>query len=180
MIFNQFFAPILKKDNYIQTSKYTLLSFVPVNLLEQFQRLANFYFLCLLVLQFIPFISSLTPVTTAVPLIGVLLLTAIKDAYDDFVSSPCFLCRFHSNWRRFLDSFFLQHIQQRHRSDSQVNNRKSHVLLNGKSVEERWHKVQVGDIIRMENDQFIAADLLLLTTSEPNGLCYIETAELDG
>jgi hypothetical protein len=57
-----------------------------VNLIEQFQRLANFYFLCLLVLQFIPFISSLTPVTTAVPLIGVLLLTAIKDAYDDFVS----------------------------------------------------------------------------------------------
>ena len=36
--------------------------------------------------QVIPVISSLTPVTTAVPLIGVLSLTALKDAYDDIVS----------------------------------------------------------------------------------------------
>lgn len=73
-------------NNYIKTSKYTVLTFLPLNLFEQFQRLANFYFLCLLVLQLIPAISSLTPITTALPLIGVLGLTAIKDAYDDFVS----------------------------------------------------------------------------------------------
>lgn len=59
---------------------------MPLNLLEQFQRIANFYFLCLLVLQLIPAISSLTPITTVIPLIGVLMLTAIKDAYDDLVS----------------------------------------------------------------------------------------------
>lgn len=73
------------QNNLIKTSKYTVLTFLPLNLFEQFQRLANFYFLCLLVLQMIPAISSLTPVTTALPLIGVLGLTAIKDAYDDFV-----------------------------------------------------------------------------------------------
>ncbi|KAK6631413.1 hypothetical protein RUM44_005940 [Polyplax serrata] len=140
-------------NNYIKTSKYSLLTFLPLNLFEQFQRLANFYFLCLLVLQVIPAISSLTPITTAVPLIGVLSLTAIKDAYDDF---------------------------QRHRNDSQVNKRRSKVLRNGKLVEEKWAQVQVGDVIRMENNQFVAADVLLLSTSEPNGLCYIETAELDG
>lgn len=78
------------QNNYIKTSKYTVLTFLPLNLFEQFQRLANFYFLCLLVLQLIPAISSLTPVTTALPLIGVLGLTAIKDAYDDIVSLYCF------------------------------------------------------------------------------------------
>lgn len=140
-------------NNYIKTSKYTILTFLPLNLFEQFQRLANFYFLCLLVLQMIPAISSLTPVTTALPLIGVLGLTAIKDAYDDF---------------------------QRHMSDSHVNNRKSQAVQNGRLIQERWSAVQVGDVIRMDNDQFVAADILLLTSSEPNGLCYIETAELDG
>ncbi|XP_052869417.1 phospholipid-transporting ATPase ID [Anopheles cruzii] len=140
-------------NNYIKTSKYSILTFLPLNLLEQFQRLANFYFLCLLILQLIPAISSLTPVTTAIPLIGVLMLTAIKDAYDDF---------------------------QRHMSDSQVNNRRSKALRHGKLVDERWSGVQVGDIIRMDNDQFVAADILLLSSSEPNGLCFIETAELDG
>lgn len=79
-------ACLYLQNNYIKTSKYSVLTFLPLNLFEQFQRLANFYFLCLLVLQVIPAISSLTPITTAVPLIGVLALTAVKDAYDDFVS----------------------------------------------------------------------------------------------
>ncbi|CAG9566196.1 unnamed protein product [Danaus chrysippus] len=140
-------------NNYIKTSKYSIITFLPLNLLEQFQRLANFYFLCLLVLQLIPAISSLTPITTAIPLIGVLALTAVKDAYDDF---------------------------QRHQNDSQVNHRRAKTLRNGKLVEEKWASVQVGDVIRLENDQFVAADILLLSSSEPNGLCYIETAELDG
>jgi len=140
-------------NNFIKTSKYTLLTFIPLNLFEQFQRAANFYFLCLLILQLIPEITSLTPVTTAVPLVGVLSLTAIKYAYDDVA---------------------------RHRTDRTVNNRKSQVLRKGYLVEEKWHRVQVGDVIRMENNSFIAADILLLSSHNPNGLCYIETAELDG
>ncbi|XP_050653086.1 probable phospholipid-transporting ATPase IM isoform X5 [Macaca thibetana thibetana] len=140
-------------DNRIHTSKYNILTFLPINLFEQFQRVANAYFLCLLILQLIPEISSLTWFTTIVPLVLVITMTAVKDATDDYF---------------------------RHKSDNQVNNRQSEVLIDSKLQNEKWMNVKVGDIIKLENNQFVAADLLLLSSSEPHGLCYVETAELDG
>uniref|UniRef100_A0A8C3SAJ8 P-type ATPase N-terminal domain-containing protein n=1 Tax=Chelydra serpentina TaxID=8475 RepID=A0A8C3SAJ8_CHESE len=140
-------------SNCIQTSKYNIVTFLPVNLFEQFQEVANTYFLFLLILQLIPQISSLSWFTTIVPLVLVLTITAVKDATDDYF---------------------------RHKSDNQVNNRQSQVLINGTLRQEQWMNVRVGDIIKLENNHFVAADLLLLSSSEPHGLCYIETAELDG
>ncbi|XP_058150160.1 probable phospholipid-transporting ATPase IM [Dasypus novemcinctus] len=140
-------------DNRIHTSKYNILTFLPINLFEQFQRVANAYFLFLLILQLIPEISSLTWFTTIVPLVLVITMTAVKDATDDYF---------------------------RHKSDNQVNNRQSEVLIDNKLQNEKWMNVRVGDIIKLENNQFVAADLLLLSSSEPHGLCYVETAELDG
>ncbi|KAM4567722.1 phospholipid-transporting ATPase ID isoform 2-T2 [Fundulus diaphanus] len=140
-------------SNCIMTSKYNILTFLPVNLFEQFQEVANTYFLFLLILQLIPQISSLSWFTTIVPLALVLSITAVKDATDDYF---------------------------RHKSDNQVNNRQSQVLIRGSLQNEKWMNVKVGDIIKLENNQFVAADLLLLSSTEPHGLCYIETAELDG
>uniref|UniRef100_A0A7N8X5J6 Phospholipid-transporting ATPase n=1 Tax=Mastacembelus armatus TaxID=205130 RepID=A0A7N8X5J6_9TELE len=73
-------------NNAIKTSKYNIFTFLPLNLYEQFRRLANAYFLFLFFLQLIPQISSLPWFTTAVPLILVLAMTAVKDASDDIVS----------------------------------------------------------------------------------------------
>ena len=50
-------------------------------------------------------------------------------------------------------------LQKRHRNDNQVNNRLSFVLRDGEIVEEKWHKVVVGDIIKMENNQFVAVSI---------------------
>uniref|UniRef100_A0A8C4GY52 Phospholipid-transporting ATPase n=1 Tax=Dicentrarchus labrax TaxID=13489 RepID=A0A8C4GY52_DICLA len=131
-------------NNAIKTSKYNIFSFLPCNLFEQFRRLANAYFLFLMLLQLIPQVSSLSWFTTAVPLILVLSMTAVKDASDDI---------------------------NRHKSDNQVNNRIVNVLIDGELRKEKWKNVQVGDIIKLENNQFVTADLLLLSSSEPLNLC---------
>uniref|UniRef100_A0A8C2DBK5 Phospholipid-transporting ATPase n=1 Tax=Cyprinus carpio TaxID=7962 RepID=A0A8C2DBK5_CYPCA len=75
--------------NSIKTSKYNPFTFLPLNLFEQFQRIANAYFLFLLILQVIPAISSLSWFTTVVPLVLVLTVTAAKDAIDDIVREVC-------------------------------------------------------------------------------------------
>ena len=43
-----------------------------------------------------------------------------------------------------------------------------------------WKNVQVGDFVRIYNDDQIPADIAILSTSDPDGACYVETKNLDG
>ena len=43
-----------------------------------------------------------------------------------------------------------------------------------------WKNVQVGDFVRIYNDESVPADIVVLATSDPDGACYIETKGLDG
>lgn len=73
-------------SNLITTTKYSLLTFIPKNLFEQFRRMTNCYFLLIVIITFIPEISPLTPWTSVLPLSFVLGVTALKEAYEDIVS----------------------------------------------------------------------------------------------
>ncbi|KAF2202092.1 phospholipid-translocating P-type ATPase [Delitschia confertaspora ATCC 74209] len=43
-----------------------------------------------------------------------------------------------------------------------------------------WKSVQVGDFVRLYTDEEIPADIVVLSTSDPDGACYVETKNLDG
>ena len=60
------------ESNYISTTKYTLYNFLPLSLLGQFKRYANIYFLVMAILQCIPAISPLNPISSIAPLVFVI------------------------------------------------------------------------------------------------------------
>ena len=142
-------------DNEIKTSRYNVITFLPLNLFEQFHRVANIYFLILVILQCIPLISPVNPATTILPFCVVLGLSALKDLVDDI---------------------------QRHRSDNQVNNRDGKLILPGgrKLTIKPWKRLKVGQCVMVRCNEPVPADMLILSTSDDNGLCFVETLELDG
>ncbi|EIT78593.1 P-type ATPase [Aspergillus oryzae 100-8] len=140
-------------DNHVSTAKYNIITFVPKFLYEQFSKYANLFFLFTAVLQQIPNVSPTNRYTTIGPLLIVLLVSAIKELVEDY---------------------------KRRSSDKSLNYSKTQVLKGSAFHETKWIDVAVGDIVRVESEQPFPADLVLLASSEPEGLCYIETANLDG
>ena len=66
------------------TTKYTCLTFIPKNLFWQFSKLANAYFLFLVLLQLVPDIGQPNgSLMTAMPLCIVVSISMIKDLVED-------------------------------------------------------------------------------------------------
>ncbi|XP_073437115.1 phospholipid-transporting ATPase VB isoform X1 [Dendrobates tinctorius] len=141
--------------NKIQTTKYTILTFLPKNLFEQFYRSANFYFLMLAILNWMPQVEVFHKEITMVPLVIVLLVIAFKDAVEDY--------------KRYLN-------------DRKINLRRTYVYNKKEKsfVDKCWKDVRVGDFVKLFSNEIIPADILLLYSSDQNGICHIETANLDG
>ncbi|KAI5964147.1 DNF1 [Candida pseudojiufengensis] len=252
--------------NKIRTTKYTPLTFLPKNIFNQFfHNIANIYFLILIILGAFDIFGVPSPVLAAVPLIVIVIITAIKDAIEDSRRTITDLevnnqhthileqvnenSSYHyenqnvddetiSLWRRYkkwnsrlllkvwgaskrnltkegrankerqkyneqnniqeqeqgrksFDSDILTPTttNQDHnpfgdtlRKSFQQQRRESHhyhpkVL---KFVKKYWKDVKVGDILRIYNNDEIPADLVILSTSDDDNGCFVETKNLDG
>ncbi|KAG6603532.1 Phospholipid-transporting ATPase 1, partial [Cucurbita argyrosperma subsp. sororia] len=139
--------------NEITTSKYTLITFLPKNLFIQFHRVAYLYFLAIAALNQLPPLAVFGRTVSLFPLLFVLCVTAIKDGYED--------------WRR-------------HRSDRNENNRQALVLQSDEFRLKVWKKIRAGEVVKICADEVIPCDMVLLGTSDPSGLAYIQTMNLDG
>lgn len=70
-------------NNYVRTAKYTIATFLPKSLFEQFRRVANFYFLVVGILAFTP-LAPYTAVSAIIPLIIVISASMLKEGIEDF------------------------------------------------------------------------------------------------
>ncbi|MED6211735.1 Alanine--tRNA ligase [Stylosanthes scabra] len=139
--------------NSIRTSKYSIITFLPRNLFEQFHRVAYIYFLIIAILNQLPQLAVFGRGVSVLPLAFVLFVTAVKDAFED--------------WRRY-------------KSDKVENNRIATVMVDGRFQGKKWKDVRVGEVIKILANETLPCDIVLLSTSDPTGVAYVQTINLDG
>ena len=139
--------------NAVSTAKYTLISFWPRLLFEQFSRAAYLYFLAQACLAWWPAVSPYNPWGSTLALAFVLLVAAAREAYEDL---------------------------KRRRADVVANAKRATVLCgDGAFAARRWRDVRVGDLLLVNSDEELPADLLLLHASTPQHT-FVQTSNLDG
>ena len=139
--------------NKINTKKYNWATFVPHALLIQFARPANIYFLISAILNCIPAISPISPVTAILPLVIVLAVSLIREAIED--------C-------------------SRQRLDHKQNTEPTMAYRNKKWEQTISGDLQIGELILVTQEQTFPADLILIDSGLNDGICFIETGSLDG
>ena len=141
------------KNNKISTTKYNIFTFLPKALLFQFFRLANVYFLCIAIVQSIPYISPLTAATAIAPLAIVLAVSMIREAVEDLA---------------------------RYKYDRFQNNQLVTVYRENQWIDIKSGNLKIGEIVLMKQNSVFPADLILIDSNLNEGLAYIETGTLDG
>nr|XP_031859862.1 uncharacterized protein CI109_004710 [Kwoniella shandongensis]KAA5526934.1 hypothetical protein CI109_004710 [Kwoniella shandongensis] len=170
--------------NVVRNQKYTILTFLPLVFYEQFKFFFNFYFLVVALSQFVPALKIGYIVTYVAPLAFVLAVTMGKEAYDDY-----------SRYLRDREANSTRYLVLLPQPPSPLPTHSNLPLINEDDVPTHRHtpslprpqtrstpasSIKVGDMVLLEKNQRVPADMVLLTTSEEEGTCFIRTDQLDG
>ncbi|KAL3807091.1 hypothetical protein ACHAXA_002117 [Cyclostephanos tholiformis] len=181
-------------DNSIKTSRFTLLSFFPLAIRDQFRRNGNIYFLCIGILMFLGTYTSLlstsvSPWTTLGPLALVMSVSLMQEAYTD-------LKRHRSdNTTNYHPCVVLQRSENNETDRGRKKKAKRDPRLNDGRDLKVWvagdefpiafesvfrKNIRSGDLVIVRNREMIPADLILLASANEGGNAYIETSSIDG
>ncbi|KAG5665387.1 hypothetical protein KAF25_009512 [Fusarium avenaceum] len=186
-------------SNFIRSSRYTIYDFVPKQLLFQFSKLGNFYFLVVGTIQMIPGLSTVGRWTTIVPLGVFVAFSMAKEGYDDY--RRYMLDRVENRSEAWVltdktsEKSRVRHTDKMKRRKEKVSESGEEHMLDdletgtagtgklgkdGNWNQVQWQHVRVGDVIRLRRDNPVPADMVLLHATGPNGIAYIDTMALDG
>ncbi|KFA79859.1 hypothetical protein S40288_03763 [Stachybotrys chartarum IBT 40288] len=195
-------------SNFIRSSRYNLWDFIPKQLVFQFSKLGNFYFLVVGTLQMVPGLSTVGSWTTIAPLGFFVAFSMAKEGYDDYrryvldkvenrstawvlahgVRDGQYNPSEKANRREQRKQ--LRQQQKRDRKggngddpdmvDHHNANRSAAYGSDADWMPVQWQHVQVGDVLRLRRNDNVPADIVLLNATGPNGIAYIETIALDG
>ncbi|KAF5305095.1 hypothetical protein FQA39_LY09357 [Lamprigera yunnana] len=146
--------------NTIRNQKYNIITFLPLVLYQQFKFFLNLYFLIMATSQFVP---------------------DIRIGYLYTYWGPLISCSALYYLLQYVEKQSM--IYAAHKRDQEVNNQKCKRLVkqSEKFVEiVPASKLKVGDLIIVDKDERVPADLLLLRTTEKAGAVFVRTDQLDG
>ena len=190
-------------NNSITSSRYTIYSFIPKQLYAQFSKLANSYFLLVSILQMIPGWSTTGTYTTIIPLLAFMAISMLREAWDDFSRHLLDKEENRKECNLIVKDITYKNSNYFQASNEQVNDVNApdntsssescntmnthftnfEMLKNRHGVDiqkQQWKNLKVGDFVLLKQDDWVPADILLLTTDGTNSECYVETMALDG
>ena len=140
-------------DNSIRTCQYTILTFFPLALLNQFKTAFNWFFLIYIIIACIPILSDKSVAAEVSPFIVVIIISLFKEAIEDY--------------RKYIN-------------DKKSNNTPVLIYKQNRFYKDKCQSIKVGNIIKIYKDELIPADVLIVKSSLKSGLCYMQTSNLDG
>ena len=194
-------------SNCITSSKYSIYSFLPKQLKAQFSKVANCYFMIVAILQMIPTWSTTGQYTTIIPLLIFMSISIAREGFDDWKrhvhdkeennklttvvveKEELTSADSHSINSLTTESIKLDQSLPSQATSNIVNSPSvlpstNNAALRNYNLEQKrtkWKDLKVGDIVKLEENDPIPADIILLATSDlENQEAFVETMALDG